>query len=53
MGRIEGLRYLLDTHILLGSVTAPERLKPAVLEVMRARTSELWLSSMSVWEILT
>ena len=45
------MRLLLDTHIWLWSVLDPSRLSPFVKRALRARTAELWLSSISLWEV--
>jgi PIN domain nuclease of toxin-antitoxin system len=44
--------YLLDTHIWLWSLLEPKRLSPRVTKVLMNPGSELWLSSISVWEFL-
>jgi PIN domain nuclease of toxin-antitoxin system len=45
------VRLLLDTHIWLWSLLAPERLAPNVASVLEAADSELWLSPISIWEL--
>jgi PIN domain nuclease of toxin-antitoxin system len=52
MGGFRGLRLLLDTHIILWSVAEPERLTPTVANELESPSNELWLSPISVWEIL-
>ncbi len=47
------MRLLLDTHIWLWSLLAPERLHPDVKEALGAPDAQLWLSPISVWEALT
>ena len=47
------MRLLLDTHIWIWSLLAPERLHPEVKEALAAPDAELWLSPISVWEALT
>ncbi len=42
--------FLLDTHIWIWSLLDPERIVPAVADVLEAADSELWLSPISVWE---
>ena len=44
------MRLLLDTHIWLWSMLDPSKLSPAVARDLSATTSELWLSSISLWE---
>jgi PIN domain nuclease of toxin-antitoxin system len=43
---------LLDTHIWLWSLTTPERLAPRVRNALVDSDNELWLSPLSVWEVL-
>ncbi len=45
------MRLLLDTHIWVWSVLDPARLSPRVKRALRSRTAELWLSSISLWEV--
>ena len=45
------MRLLLDTHIWLWSLLEPARLSSRVSEALRSRESELWLSSISLWEL--
>jgi PIN domain nuclease of toxin-antitoxin system len=51
MGGFEGLKLLLDTHIILWSVAEPEKLLRNVAEELESETNELWYSPISVWEI--
>ena len=46
------MRLLLDTHIWLWSELEPDRLSPRVRTALQAPDAELWLSSISVWELL-
>jgi PIN domain nuclease of toxin-antitoxin system len=46
-------RLLLDTHIWIWSLLDPKRLKPRVLSVLKNGENELWLSPISIWEVLT
>ena len=46
------MKLLLDTHIWLWSLLEPERLGRRVTEALVARDSELWVSPISVWELL-
>lgn len=45
------MKLLLDTHIWIWSALAPERLLPRVRRALRDQRNELWLSSISVWEL--
>jgi PIN domain nuclease of toxin-antitoxin system len=45
------LRYLLDTHIWLWSLIAPEKLSRRVRSVLEGARNEGWLSPVSVWEV--
>jgi PIN domain nuclease of toxin-antitoxin system len=46
------MRLLLDTHIWIWSVSEPERVSKRVSEQMEDTGTELWLSSISVWELV-
>jgi len=46
------VKLLLDTHIWLWSVLEPERLAPQIGEALEEPKNELWLSPISVWELL-
>ena len=46
------MKLLLDTHIWIWSVASPGRLSKKVAAALSSRTNELWLSSVSVWELL-
>ena len=46
------MKLLLDTHIWLWSLVAPERLSPAVASALAAADTQCWLSPLSVWEAL-
>jgi len=46
------VRLLLDTHIWLWSHLEPERLRKRVRTALVAPANELWLSPISVWEVL-
>ena len=46
------MRLLLDTHIWIWSVMEPARLSRNVLAHLRHPQNELWLSPVSIWELL-
>ncbi|GAB2509666.1 type II toxin-antitoxin system VapC family toxin [Paramicrobacterium agarici] len=46
-------RFLLDTHVLLWALTAPERLSATAHTIIRSRSSDLSVSAASAWEIST
>ncbi len=46
------MRLLLDTHIWIWSVVSPERLTRRVVTALESPKNELWLSPISVWELL-
>jgi PIN domain nuclease of toxin-antitoxin system len=46
------MKLLLDTHIWLWSLLAPEKLAPSVARELESPENELWLSPISVWELL-
>jgi PIN domain nuclease of toxin-antitoxin system len=47
------LKLLLDTHIWLWSKSDPSRLGKRTAEALSSAVNELWLSPVSVWEVLT
>ncbi|MEA2007875.1 MAG: type II toxin-antitoxin system VapC family toxin [Chloroflexota bacterium] len=46
------MRYLLDTHIWLWSLLAPENVKDAIARVLEDKENELFISPITVWETL-
>jgi PIN domain nuclease of toxin-antitoxin system len=46
------VRLLLDTHIWLWSLSDPAKLGKRVRSALTGAGNELWLSPMSVWELL-
>ena len=46
------MRFLLDTHIWLWMVLEPRRLSRRVARALEDLENELWLSPISVWELL-
>jgi PIN domain nuclease of toxin-antitoxin system len=46
------MKLLLDTHIWLWSRLEPKRLSRRVANVLSDPRNELWLSPISVWEVL-
>ena len=46
------MKLLLDTHIWLWSVAEPKRLSRRVGAALQSSKHELWLSPISVWELL-
>lgn len=46
------MKLLLDTHIWLWSVLEPEHLAPRIAEALEEQSNELWLSPISVWELM-
>ena len=46
------MKLLLDTHIWLWSLLEPERLASGVIESLEDPKNEIWLSPVSVWELL-
>lgn len=45
------MRILLDTHVWLWMVSAPERLPGAIAAALADARNELWFSAVSGWEI--
>jgi PIN domain nuclease of toxin-antitoxin system len=46
------LKLLFDTHIWLWSLADPDRLSSRVRKELGTPANELWLSPVSIWEIL-
>jgi PIN domain nuclease of toxin-antitoxin system len=46
------VKLLLDTHILLWSLLEPTRLARQVASELEAPSNELWLSPISLWEVI-
>ena len=46
------MKLLLDTHIWIWSVLEPQRLSTRVARELTSPDNQLWLSSVSVWELL-
>ncbi len=46
------MRLQLDTHIWLWLVAEPARLSPRVARALDNPEAQLWLSPISVWELL-
>ena len=46
------MKLLLDTHIWIWSLFAPDKLTGAVAGHLESPANELWLSPISVWETL-
>lgn len=45
------MKLLLDTHIWIWSVLAPEKLTRRVRRSLESRGNEVWLSPISIWEL--
>lgn len=45
-------RLLLDTHIWLWGLLEPERISARVATALESKDSELWLSPVSIWEVV-
>ena len=46
------MKLLLDTHIWLWSIAAPENLTPRVRVELESPDNERWLSPISTWELM-
>jgi PIN domain nuclease of toxin-antitoxin system len=46
------MRLLLDTHIWLWSLLEPQKLNRRVVKQLKNEDNELWLSPISIWELL-
>lgn len=47
-----GVKLLLDTHVWFWGLVVPERLRPRVRKALERQENEVWLSPISVWELL-
>lgn len=47
------MNFLLDTHIWLWSLLDPDRLSQTVRQALADAGNELWLSPISLWELIT
>jgi PIN domain nuclease of toxin-antitoxin system len=47
------MNLLLDTHIWIWSALDPKRLSPRLSDALANPANELWLSPISLWEVLT
>jgi PIN domain nuclease of toxin-antitoxin system len=45
------MRLLLDTHIWIWNVGAPDKLNKRVAKAIEDTNNELWLSPISIWEL--
>lgn len=52
MVRRKGLNLLLDTHAFLWLIAEPEKLSERVTELIQDSSNSVFLSSVSVWEIV-
>ena len=46
------MKLLLDTHIWIWSQVTPEKLSRRVRRALENRANEVWLSSVSIWELI-
>ena len=46
------MKLLLDTHIWLWSRGQPDRLTSSVVKALEDPENELWLSPISIWELV-
>jgi PIN domain nuclease of toxin-antitoxin system len=45
------MRFLLDTHVLLWALAAPEELGPVAQDLLTDPENEVFVSPVSIWEI--
>jgi PIN domain nuclease of toxin-antitoxin system len=45
------MKYLLDTHVFLWSISAPKELTKKVVSIIKNSENEIYVSSVSLWEI--
>ena len=46
------MKFLLDTHIWIWSALEPDRLSHSVSKALADPANEIWISPISIWEIL-
>ena len=46
------MKLLLDTHVWLWSLLEPSRISPHVSDAIANTQNELWLSPISIWELV-
>jgi PIN domain nuclease of toxin-antitoxin system len=46
------MKLLLDTHILLWSLSDPEKLPTRIKGALEDKSNDLWISPITIWEIL-
>ena len=46
------MKLLLDTHILLWSLSGSEKLPPRMKKALEKKSNDLWLSPITTWEML-
>jgi PIN domain nuclease of toxin-antitoxin system len=47
------VNYLLDTRVLLWALSAPEKLPPAMRDIIQDPAASIWFSVASLWEVAT
>ncbi|MBQ6029519.1 MAG: type II toxin-antitoxin system VapC family toxin [Treponema sp.] len=45
------MKYLIDTHILIWLAVSPEKIPSSILAIMENSSSDLYISTVSLWEI--
>ena len=46
------MKFLLDTHILLWSLSDSKKIPVKIKDVLEDKSNDLWLSPITIWEIL-
>jgi PIN domain nuclease of toxin-antitoxin system len=46
------VKLLLDTHIWIWGLLEPARLAPRVAKALQDRSNEIWISPISIWELI-
>lgn len=47
------LNLLIDTHIVVWSLIEPEKISDKAMQLLVSSENEVWVSSLSVWEMVT
>lgn len=45
------MKYLIDTHILIWLAVSPEKIPSSILAIMENSSSDLYISTVNLWEI--
>lgn len=46
------MKAIIDTHVFLWVITAPEKLSQTALQIIESKANDIFLSPVSCWEIV-